>query len=282
MDIMNRAKMAQTSSVSRNDVDKGLQPLHHFESIVKQMDEMRQREHLCDVVIKVGTIEIKCHRLVLAAACPYFSAMFTSELYESRQRIIKIKDVDDCAMRHVVKFIYTGSADINEENVQNLLVAAAMFHLPQLEQFCCDFLQKELYPSNCLGIRKFAGAHGCFDLQAYADRYTQKHFKDIAKTDEFMQLSAEELIDIISRDSLNVRKEEEVYNAVMNWVETDLEHRMDSLEKIFEHVRLPLVTWDFLKERVGKNKLFTTREDCKRFLKVWIILCTSHALAYWS
>lgn len=50
---------------------------------------------LSDVVLNVGSREpIYAHRVVLSACSPYFRAMFTGELAESRQTEITIRDID--------------------------------------------------------------------------------------------------------------------------------------------------------------------------------------------
>lgn len=46
---------------------------------------LRKQRELCDVVLIVGNQRIFAHRVILSACSPYFHAMFTSELAESRQ-----------------------------------------------------------------------------------------------------------------------------------------------------------------------------------------------------
>ena len=40
----------------------------------------------------------------------------------------------------------------------------------------------------------------------------------MCQEEEFLQLTAQELICLIRKDELNVREEREVYNAVLSWV----------------------------------------------------------------
>ncbi|PNJ63126.1 KLHL2 isoform 10, partial [Pongo abelii] len=49
---------------------------------------------LCDVTIVAEDMEISAHRVVLAACSPYFHAMFTGEMSESRAKRVRIKEVD--------------------------------------------------------------------------------------------------------------------------------------------------------------------------------------------
>lgn len=45
----------------------------------------------------------------------------------------------------------SGEIQINQENCQDVLSASNMLGLSDVVQACCDFLQKELHPSNCVG-----------------------------------------------------------------------------------------------------------------------------------
>lgn len=54
----------------------------HASRSLSVMEEFRQKELLCDLVLHVthkeGTMDFKVHRVVLASCSPYFRAMFTS------------------------------------------------------------------------------------------------------------------------------------------------------------------------------------------------------------
>ena len=43
-------------------------------------------------------------------------------------------------------------------------------------------------------------------------------------------------------DELNVKSEEDVFKAAMDWIEYDLPARRTYLEKVFKHVRFPLMS----------------------------------------
>ncbi len=51
--------------------------------------------------------------------------------------------------------MYTAQVEVTEENVQSLLPAANLLQLTDVRDACCDFLQAQLHPTNCLGIRRF-------------------------------------------------------------------------------------------------------------------------------
>ena len=79
-----------------------------------------------------------------------------------------------------------------------------------MKKACCDFLQSQLDPSNCIGIKDFAEIYGCVDLTRAAEKFMFRHFLQVSESEEFEDLSKERLVDFISRDELFVKSEDEV------------------------------------------------------------------------
>lgn len=130
---------------------------------------------LCDVTLVANSVEIPAHKMILAACSPYFYAMFSS-FEESRQDRIVLQEVDHQALSLLVEYVYTSEIHVTEDNVQVLLPAANLLQLTDVRDACCDFLQVQLHPTNCLGIRAFADLHGCLELLSNAETYIELHF----------------------------------------------------------------------------------------------------------
>ena len=64
-----------------------------------------------------------------------------------------------------------------------------------------------------------------------------------------------QLIDLISCDDLEVAREEDVFNALIKWVQSDAANRKSRLHLVLAHCRLPLVSPYFLYDSVEKNSL---------------------------
>ena len=50
----------------------------------------------------------------------------------------------------------------------------------------------------------------CSGLVESANKYLQKHFKEVVRTEEFLNLKKTDVLDILGRDELNVHTEEQV------------------------------------------------------------------------
>ncbi len=90
----------------------------HFGRAFHVLNTMRQESMLTDVTVSAGNRKIRAHRAVLASASPYFYAMFTGDLSESRQEIIVLKEIDPKALELLIEYCYKAEVQVNEENVQ--------------------------------------------------------------------------------------------------------------------------------------------------------------------
>ena len=232
--------------------------LQHAQSLLTALENLRNREELCDVVLKVAETEIKAHRVVLAAVSPYFNAMFTGDHVESKQKVVQLNNLDPLAVRMVVEFAYVAKASITVDNVQSLLTVASLLQVESLVEKCCCFLESELHPSNCLGITRFAKRHGCFALGKTAYQYAMQNFNQTTQLEEFLQCSLEEVLELLSEDALYVRHEEEVYEAALRWVKYAKQDRLEKIPKLAEIIRFPLMAWEFLVTKVLDDGFITS------------------------
>ncbi|XP_073998112.1 kelch like family member 18 [Rhodnius prolixus] len=227
------------------------------------MEEIRRQGKLCDVTLKAEDQSFSGHRLVLAASIPYFHGMFMHDMVESKQREITIHEIDAMALEALVNFAYSGRVTINTNNVQSLMVGASFLQLPRVRNACADFLKKRFHPHNVLGIRQFADALGCSVLVESADKYIQQYFHDVSLSDEYLNLNANELLDIVKRDELHVISEEQVFEAIMHWVKKDSPNRKIELPRLLASVRMPLLAPHYLVDRVATEELIRTSHECR-------------------
>lgn len=241
--------------------------LSHSDRVLDVMNKHRKDcLKLCDVVLKIGDEHIPTHRAVLAACSSYFYAMFTSDLVESRQKVITMKDIDATVVQILVEFAYTGKVDVSVENVQSILATACLIQFHEVRDICCQFLETQLDPSNCLGIRKFTEAHGCTNFLEVVDNFVLENFREVMKSEEYALLPCELLIKVISSDDLNVIAEEEVYEAVMSWVKHDLNNRVKQLPGLIRFVRMPLISKHYLLNRIDADNLIRSNLACRDLL----------------
>ena len=235
-------------------------------SVLCKVHSLRCHKKLCDVVLRAGGTEIRTHRAILAACSAYFLAMFTHELRESGQDVVEIKDMDPDILSSLVDFAYTGEVQVTVENVQEVLSAASLLQITQVQDICCEFLKKQLDANNCLGIKNFAEANGCSQLSDVIDEYARRHFQEVAVGSEFLNNSWENIAKLISSSDLNVGSEEDVYSAVMQWVKQDPTDRVQHLPSLLAEVRLPMLPVPALMTKVDCEPLIKQNIECRDLL----------------
>uniref|UniRef100_A0A8C6Q3A4 Kelch-like protein 20 n=1 Tax=Nothobranchius furzeri TaxID=105023 RepID=A0A8C6Q3A4_NOTFU len=236
MDITSRCTLGDPNKLPEGVPQPARMPYvsdKHPRQTLEVINLLRKHRELCDVVLVVGAKKIYAHRVILSACSPYF-----------RRQQVTVQN------QHL-------------QLILTLLPAACLLQLAEIQEACCEFLKRQLDPSNCLGIRAFADTHSCRELLRIADKFTQHNFQEVMESEEFMLLPANQLIDIISSDELNVRSEEQVFNAVMAWVKYGIQERRPQLPQVLQHVRLPLLSPKFLVGTVGSDPLIKSDEECR-------------------
>lgn len=234
------------------------------------MDELRQHELLCDLVLHVTykdtMVDFKVHKLVLAACSPYFKAMFTSNFRECQASEVTLRDVCPQVIGRLVDYAYTSRITVGEKCVLHVLLGAMRYQMEDVAKACCDFLLKNLEPSNVIGIARFAEEIGCMELHQHSREYINSHFSEVTKEEEFFSLTHCQLLELISQNGLKVLCETEVYKACIDWVRWDVEARSQYFHALLNAVRIYALPAKFLKRQLQSCPILSKANACKDFL----------------
>uniref|UniRef100_A0A8C6T135 Kelch like family member 10 n=1 Tax=Neogobius melanostomus TaxID=47308 RepID=A0A8C6T135_9GOBI len=222
---------------------------------------MRRTNMFCDAVLKVEDDEFPIHKVILCSSSSYFRAMFENGDH-LHNRDFTIGGISPEVMSLVLDFIYTGNVNLSGSNVQALVLAADMLLLENLVEFCFDYMERHMYPENCIGIWKFSDVIISPTTRHLAWRYILRNFEEVAVCDEFLQLTGQELTSVIETDELNVKSEAPVFDAIVHWTNHALEERKGEFPQLLTKVRLSLMTFSYMRRNVMQNALVETNYDC--------------------
>lgn len=243
---------------------------NHTKQAFEIMNELRLNQQLCDVTLKVKYNEMEAefmaHKIVLASSSPVFKAMFTNGLKECGMEVVPIEGIHPKVMERLIEFAYTATISVGEKCVIHVMNGAVMYQIDSVVKACCDFLVTQLDPSNAIGIANFAEQIGCEELHQKAREYIYMHFGEVAKQEEFFNLSHCQLVTLVSRDELNVRCESEVFHACINWVRYDCENRRPYVQALMRAVRCHFLTPNFLQMQMQKCEILKLDSKCKDYL----------------
>lgn len=247
----------------------------------EQLNLLRMDGNLCDVTLVTCGERFPCHRVVLASASPYFNAMYRTGMVECVKSEVEIKQITPEILGIILDFIYTAEIKVTESTICHLMPAAMMLQMPHIIEACTTFLEHQLDPTNCIGIRSFAHEFNCIDLERRAKRFLLKRFSDVRLSGEFLKVSCKEIKDILSSKEMTVKCESEVYMAVLDWVAHDVEMRGCHLHDLLEYVRLGSIPPEFIKSQLeGCKILRKVPDECveklnRRFEELEMHLCSA-------
>lgn len=167
-----------------------------------------------------------CHKALLSARSSYFKVMFTADMRERSNSVIKLTGVDSVVLEALVNYVYTAEVSITESNVQSLLEAADLLQFLSVKQACEEFLIRLLDVGNCLGMHAFAQLHLCPGLEREARRVMLSRFTELILQEEFLELDHERIRSVLAAQSCTVQRDEVLIDAVAKWVTHDSDNRV--------------------------------------------------------
>uniref|UniRef100_A0AAZ3QBS5 BTB domain-containing protein n=1 Tax=Oncorhynchus tshawytscha TaxID=74940 RepID=A0AAZ3QBS5_ONCTS len=212
--------------------------LRLFQSTLLQdgLKELLNENKFVDCTLKVGDRSFPCHKLIMAACSPYFREIFfskDSKEVEAYKEVV-LDDVNPAILDMIITYLYSAEIDLTDENVQDIFAVANRFQIPSVFTVCVNYLQKKLSVTNCLAIFRMGLVLNVPRLAVSARDYIADRFDILSKDEEFLQLAAHELFAVIGGDSLNVEKEEMVFEALMKWVRNDKDKRVQIIKDAFQ------------------------------------------------
>ncbi|XP_071781386.1 kelch-like protein 41a [Centroberyx gerrardi] len=251
---------------------KGLrEDLRLFQSTLLQdgLKELLNENKFIDCILKVGDRSFPCHKLILAACSPYFRELYFSEDGKdlgSKKEVV-LENLDPTIMEMIVNYMYSAEIDINDDNVQDIFAVANRFQIPSVFTVCVNYLQKKLSKKNCLAIFRLGLMLNCPRLAVAARDYIADRFETMVKDEDFLELASHELFAIIGADTLNVEKEEVVFESLMKWIRKDKENRTKTLSEAFECIRFRLLPEKYFKEKVEKDDIIKSDPEVVKKIK---------------
>lgn len=233
-----------------------------FDKAFTVLNEMRRSGELCDIVLESAGRKLSAHKIVLSAVIPYFRVMFTTDMMEATQKVISIHELDGDTLEQLVCFAYTGELKISAGNVQSIMIGANFLQLDAVVEECSSFLMARLSASNVLAVRSFCCSLGCQCIKALSENFIRKHFISICRSEDFLQLPLNEAVSILSDDCIYVESEEDVFNAVIFWIQHD-PRRQEHSAKMLSCVRLHLLKPSFLADEVSSHHLVKSNLACR-------------------
>ncbi|XP_074537029.1 kelch repeat and BTB domain-containing protein 12-like [Halichoeres trimaculatus] len=236
----------------------------HGSLLLQQLEKMRVAQELTDVVLLAEGVPFHCHKVVLSAFSPYFEAMFTCGLKETRGGEVPLRDTPAQSLKLLLDYMYRAELPLSNNNIQGVAAASFLLHVDGAFRLCQSHMEASMDPSNCVGLYHWARDLGASSLANCAFKFLCQHFAQVCEEEEVLELDAKSLADLLGSDDLNISQEQIVLELVLRWVERrrgDPQSEAKAVE-LLRRVRLELVDPGFLRKARRRNPVLLRDAEC--------------------
>ena len=242
-------------------------------TIRERCEAVFNQELLSDVKFVVrdsrgGSKTIPAHKFMLAISSPVFFAMFYGKAAEMKDSV-EISDCEYESLLELFRFIYSDKANLNADNVTQLLYLSKKYLLPTLAEKCSAFLKENLNALNVFHILPDAQKYEEKDLMNHCRKMIETQTEEAVKSEGFVTVERSVLEELVEKNSLNIT-EVELFKAVDCWAENECKKqglvaegsvkRRVLGERVVQGIRFPLMGQTEFADIVLDSEILTLRE----------------------
>ena len=156
--------------------------------VIDNLDNLFSEKNFSDLEITCDEEVFYCHRNILSARSPVFSAMFQADMIENHLQKVNIRDVKKEVFSEVLKFIYTGKVSSDgslKDKARNILAVANKYQLDLLKKLCEAQLVSTLDASNCVELLVHGDLHQATNLKMMALDSVSMNLASLIETDVY-------------------------------------------------------------------------------------------------
>uniref|UniRef100_A0A8C2QGT4 Zinc finger and BTB domain containing 10 n=1 Tax=Cricetulus griseus TaxID=10029 RepID=A0A8C2QGT4_CRIGR len=115
--------------------------------LLRQLDEQRKKDILCDVSIVVSGKIFKAHKNILVAGSRFFKTLYCVSNKESPNQN-NTTHLDIAAVQgfsDILDFLYSGNLVLSSQNVLEVMTVASYLQMSEVVQTCQSFIDEALY-----------------------------------------------------------------------------------------------------------------------------------------
>lgn len=148
--------------------------------------KLHEDNEFTDVTLNVNGRELKAHKCMLAIRSPVFHRMFSTDMLESKTNIVNIDDISQDVFVQLLKYIYTGTADVSKYATE-LFLAAEKYLIDDLKEECKEIINNHISIDNCIKILVLADQVKDSLIQTKAIEFINRNKDKIDVDDLFEQ-----------------------------------------------------------------------------------------------
>jgi N-acetylneuraminic acid mutarotase len=149
-----------------------------------------------DFTVEIENTDFLLHKVILAARCPYFRAMFQTGMSENSKNRIALEGFKVGAFEFIVEWIYSdkfsplfGNAKLEVDEFIEILIQSNMLGLESLMRMTEMAAQDTINVDNVIKLYEVAYSLGAVRLKSYAVNFILREFDKVALKKDLANLS---------------------------------------------------------------------------------------------
>ncbi|AST09568.1 BTB kelch domain protein [NY_014 poxvirus] len=207
--------------------------------LLSMLRGFRDSGRLCDTRLIVDTYTIPAHKLILIGASEYFSILFSDHFLDSNKRDIHLNNLDGQSVNELVKYMYSGELDLNDDTIFSILTTADFLQIRSAIKLCENYIINNININNCIKYFIFMDRYSHLKIYNEVFKSIQKYILDVINSSDFKLLSEEMIIKLLSSDELGVYDEDFIVLILTKWLDSV---KKECTVELLRCVRLPLIS----------------------------------------
>ncbi|CAG2162474.1 unnamed protein product [Oppiella nova] len=229
--------------------------------IITNYSQLYLSTKFSDIVIKVEDQSMPCHKLVLGSQSDFFDRLFETQMLESTQSEVELKETDPQLFRLLLKLTYCGRIHLQSLDPTDVIKLYGLIQRYQFNGFEAPFLSKIktfVNTSNVWQLLETSMASHLSDCQTVCHNFLDTIcVTDSLLSEDFFELSVETLKTILVRNSLRF-SEVDLFLLAKKFIDVN---KLDdnTSDELIRCVRLPLMRYEDLLSIVGNSGLVSDK-----------------------
>ena len=160
---------------------------------------------------------VDCHKAVLVAMSEYFRVMFDVGSADVDINVLELNTTNSI-VKDILQFIYKGTTDIHDDNVELLLTKSIDMQLHQLTQQCKDFMGKNLSIDNVVRFHECSMNLQYEPLSMITSAYIKNNCTQLLSTGNLTQLRVDNLKSLLAYMNADGVEEHIKLDIILQWL----------------------------------------------------------------
>ncbi|XP_077292018.1 kelch-like protein 6 [Arctopsyche grandis] len=226
--------------------------MKHGFSHIQWMQIFYAQNMYSDIELIIKNKRYAVHKSILHMASAFFRRLLNDY---TRVLDMPTEGIREISVSKAIEFLYKGTiAELQIEQITNIVKLAELWQLDKLKDYCYLFVER-IFRDNSQVSQRLE------DI----DNYFINNFLDITTNIRFLNLSVENVKQLLSSDNLYALSEQQVFKGLSQWVKHDWINRKKDLYSLMKCLRLPFCSVSFLLKEV-RALCCESVEECQLLL----------------